>query len=181
MRKVPAGRNRQRKIYAFSDSTMFYREAALSDVPQMAQVRAHDWGSEEYWRERIRLYLMGQSHPREALHPRIAFVCVDGDQVAGLIAGHLTRRFSCDGELEWISVRPEYRGQKIASHLLRLLAEWFRDQAASRVCVDVDPANLTARAFYASHGAVDLKPHWMVWQDIGRVPMPAPKPGMAIS
>jgi ribosomal protein S18 acetylase RimI-like enzyme len=104
---------------------MSYREAALSDVAGMAQVRAHDWGSEEYWQERITLYLSGQLHPREAMHPRIAFVCMDGDQVAGLIAGHLTRRFGCDGELEWISVRPEYRGQKIASHLLCLLAGGF--------------------------------------------------------
>lgn len=143
-----------------------YREATLADVPGMAQVRAGDWGTEEYWRERIRLYLAGQSDPNGALHPRVAFVFMVDAQVAGLIAGHLTRRFGCQGELEWISVRPEYRGQKIASHLLRLLAEWFRAKDAGRICVDVDPANRVARAFYASHGAEDLKPHWMVWHDI---------------
>ena len=146
-----------------------YREATLADVPGMAQVRARDWGSEEYWRERIALYHTGQLHPREALPPRIGYACMDGDLVAGLIAGHLTRRFGCDGELEWISVREEYRGQKIASRLLRLLTEWFRAQGASYVCVDVEPSNRVARAFYASHGAEDLKPHWMIWKNIAQV------------
>jgi len=132
-------------------------------------VRAHDWGTEEYWQERMRLYLTAELHPREALAARIAYVCVDGDRVAGLIAGHLSRRLGCDGELEWVSVRPEYRGQKIASRLFRVLAEWFRTQGAIRICVDVEPANRVARAFYASHGAEDLKPHWMVWKDIRSV------------
>ncbi|HUO16601.1 MAG TPA: GNAT family N-acetyltransferase [Verrucomicrobiae bacterium] len=148
---------------------IFYREAMLADVPGMAQVRAHDWGTEEYWQERMRLYLTAELHPREALAARIAYVCVDGDRVAGLIAGHLSRRLGCDGELEWVSVRPEYRGQKIASRLFRVLAEWFRTQGAIRICVDVEPANRVARAFYASHGAEDLKPHWMVWKDIRSV------------
>src|SRR5580698_7715360 len=106
---------------------MLYREATLADVPGMAQVRAGDWESEEYWRERIPFYLTGQSHPRQALGPRIAFVCLDDDVVAGFIAGHLTQRFGCDGELEWISVRPQYRRHRVASGLLRLLAGWFRD------------------------------------------------------
>jgi hypothetical protein len=38
-----------------------------------------------------------------------------------------------------------------------------------RVCVDVEPANDVALRFYARHGAVDLKPHWMVWEDIGQL------------
>lgn len=144
-----------------------YREATLADIPQMAQVRAGDWGSDEYWQERISLYLTNQSNPQHALARRVAFVCMDNDQVAGLIAGHLTRRHGCDGELEWISIRPQYRRRGIASSLLRLLAGWFRDQNARRICVDVEPANINARAFYSAHGAVDLKPHWMVWEDIG--------------
>jgi ribosomal protein S18 acetylase RimI-like enzyme len=148
---------------------MLYRQAELSDVPGMARVRANDWGSEEYWRERIQQYLGGQLQPQRALAPRVGFVCVDGEQVVGLIAGHLTRRFGCDGELEWISVSPAYRGQKIASGLLRLLAEWFVAEGARCICVDVDPANEPARRFYAAMGAYDLKPHWMAWKDIGTV------------
>jgi len=143
-----------------------YRKSRRSDIPAMAQIRAGDWGSEEIWRERIQQYLEGKQHPREALRPRIAFVCVDGEQFAGLIAGHLTRRFRCQGELQWISVRPEYRRRGVAGQLLRRLAKWFVAHQALRVCVDVEPANEVARKFYARHGAADLKPHWMVWEDI---------------
>ena len=158
---------------------LVYREATPADTPGMAEVRARDWGTETYWRERIREYLAGELHPQLALPTRVAFVCADQDFIIGFIAGHLTRRFGCAGELEWISVRPEYRGQNwphpsprdeagsIASQLLRRLAEWFLKQGASRVCVDVEPTNHTARRFYARHGAIDLKPHWMVWEDVG--------------
>ena len=148
---------------------MWLREAQLSDVPAMAQIRAADWGTEEYWRERIAGYMSCQLHPRQALGPRVAFISIDGDVIAGLIAGHLTQRFDCDAELQWISVRHEYRGRKIGSGLLLRLSEWFVSQGAKRVCVDVEPSNEIARKFYAAFGAVALKPHWMVWKDIAAV------------
>ena len=148
---------------------LLYRQARHSDIPAMAQIRAGDWGTEEYWKERILQYLTNQLHPREALLPRAAYVCIERERVIGLIAGHLTRRFSCDGELEWISVTPECRSRGIASQLLRLLADWFVAHEARRVCVDVEPFNNAARRFYAGQGAEDLKPHWMVWKDIGDV------------
>jgi GNAT superfamily N-acetyltransferase len=132
----------------------------------MAQIRAGDWGTEEYWRERILLYLTHTIRPQKALRPRVSFVCVERERVVGLIAGHLTRRWSCDAELEWISVRPRYRSRGVASQLLCRLAEWFLVHDALRVCVDVEPSNRVARRFYARHGAQNLKPHWMVWQDI---------------
>src|SRR5580698_8243832 len=68
---------------------MLYREATLADVPGMAQVRAGDWESEEYWRERIPPYLTGQLQPQKALAPRVAFVSIDDNLVAGFIASHL--------------------------------------------------------------------------------------------
>ena len=145
---------------------MIYRRARRSDIPAMAEIRASDWGTEEYWRERIFQYMTHRLHPKEALRPRVSFVCVDGDRVVGLIAGHLTRRFGCDGELEWISVREAYRGRGVASALLRRLAKWFARRRALYVCVDVEPTNEPARSFYTRHGAEDLKPHWMVWKDI---------------
>jgi ribosomal protein S18 acetylase RimI-like enzyme len=85
------------------------------------------------------------------------------------IAGHLTRRYACDGELQWIYVIPKRRGSGIASELLRLLAAWFAEQKASRICVDVDPANTTARRFYTRRGAANLNEHWLVWHDINVV------------
>ena len=137
----------------------------------MAEVRAGDWGTEEYWRERISRYLAHkvQPQPKEALSTRVAFVCAEGDRTVGLIAGHLTRRLGCKGELEWISVRSQYRSRGIASELLHRMAEWFVAQRALRVCVDVEPSNTTARRFYARHGATDLKPHWMVWEDLSTI------------
>jgi GNAT superfamily N-acetyltransferase len=145
-----------------------YRRATLDDVAGMAEVRAGDWGSEQYWRERIARYLSGQLDPQQALPRRVAFVCAERECIAGLIAGHLTRRHGCQGELEWISVRPHYRRTRVASQLLHLLADWFIAQGARRICVDVEPSNHGARKFYSRHGASDLKPHWMVWDDIGR-------------
>jgi ribosomal protein S18 acetylase RimI-like enzyme len=159
---------------------MLFREAKLSDIAGMAGLRARDWGSEEYWRERIQAYMGGQLDPKDALPPRVGFVCADGDEVVGLIAGHLTRRFGCDGELEWISVSSAYRGQKIGSQLLLKLADWFVAQGARFICVDVDPANELARRFYAANGAYDLKPHWMAWKDIGTVCDVSPRSGPSL-
>jgi len=135
----------------------------------MARLRAATWGDEEYWKPRIAGYMSGQHDPRQALKPRVAYVATDGGTVVGLIAGHLTRRYGCDGELQWIDVAPEHRGQGVASGLLCELAAWFVQQGALRVCVDVEPGNLVAHRFYHRHGAVVLKPSWLVWEDIREV------------
>ncbi len=132
----------------------------------MVEIRAGDWGTVKHWTASIRRYLEGQHDPQEAKKPRVAYVATEGEVVVGFIAGHLTRRFQCDGELQWISVRPESRGRGIAIELLRSLARWFAQQNAGRVCVDVMPTNEAARRFYSRNGAVDLKPSWMVWDDI---------------
>src|SRR3989442_14763592 len=143
-----------------------YRQAGKSNVPAMARIRAGEWGTEEYWRVRISRYLDGELHPQQALLPRVIYVGLEGYSLVGFIAGHLTRRYACDGELEWINVIRERRGSVVASELLRLLAAWFAKQKASRICVDVDPANTTARRFYMRHGADNLNEHWLVWNDI---------------
>jgi len=146
--------------------TVRYRLAETSDIPAMARIRAAEWETAEYWRARISQYLAGELHPKHALLPRVSYVAVEGDSLVGFIAGHLTRRHDCDGELEWINVIPERRGSGIAGELVRQLATWFISQNAARICVDVDPANLAARRFYTRHGATELKPHWLVWNDI---------------
>ena len=45
-------------------------------------------------------------------------------------------------------------------------ARWFVEQPALRICVNVGDE---APSFYQWHGAVDLRPHWMVWEDISQV------------
>lgn len=132
----------------------------------MARIRAAEWETEEYWNRRIRAYMVGELDPKFALKPRINYVCYEGDSLVGFIAGHLTTRHGCQGELEWINVIPERRGSGAASKLLRVLAKWFIGQGTLRICVDVEPSNTVARRFYKRKGAEDLKPHWMVRNDI---------------
>jgi ribosomal protein S18 acetylase RimI-like enzyme len=150
-------------------STIHYREAELADIPAMASIWAggdEGGGASE---ERMSRYLAGEHHPQQALLSRVIYVALEGDAVVGYIAGHLTTRYDCDGELQWIYVVPEYRGRGIASELLRLLAGWFDEQNALRVCVDVEPTNIAGREFYTRHGAQSLNPHWLVWNDISNV------------
>lgn len=146
-----------------------YRQAEKPDIPGMARIRASKLGTEPYWTERIAKYLNCEHHPQYALMPRVCFVALESDSVVGFIAGHLTRRYVCDGELQWIDVIPERRGTGISSELLRLLAKWFVEQRALKVCVNVDPANTPARRFYTRHGAESLNEHWLVWNDISGV------------
>jgi len=135
----------------------------------MAQIRARESGSFEFWTNRITGYLSGEHNPQHALPPRTCYVAVGERSVVAFVAGHLTRRHGCDGELQWINVIPERRGSGIASELLRLLAGWLVEHKAFQICVNVDPSNAVARAFYMRHGAETLNEHWLVWNDIHTV------------
>src|SRR5262249_5167148 len=135
-------------------------------IPGMALLRAQGRGRVEYWTDRITHYFEREHNPQMALPPRIGFVAVEGKTVVGLIAGHLSRRYSCDGEVQWIHVAPEHRRSGVASELLRLLAKWFVAQNAFKICVDVDPSNTAGLEFYKKHGAQVLNPHWLIWNDI---------------
>jgi GNAT superfamily N-acetyltransferase len=142
------------------------REAGVSDVEDLARIRAAEWGDEEFWRDRITRYMTGEHHPQQALAPRVVIAAWEKGRLVGFIAGHLTQRYECDGELQWLNVFSERRGSGIAAELLHALAAWFAKEGAMRICVNVDPANARARAFYAKHGALELNPHWMVWEKI---------------
>ena len=145
---------------------LHFRRAALADVPALAHLR-RDGEAGGASPDRMTRYLAGEHHPQEALLPRAMWLAEEGGTPVGYIAGHLTRRFGCDGELQWIYVVPEHRRTRVATKLLRLLAQWFLVYDARSVCVDV--GDDSARPFYRRHGAVDLSKHWMVWKDIGVV------------
>jgi GNAT superfamily N-acetyltransferase len=145
---------------------VIYREATKVDVKGMARIRAGGWGEEQYWQQRILGYMEGEIDPQKARKPRIVYVALESDAVVGFAAGHLTRRYECDGELQWINVLAGKRGNGIAAELLRRLAAWFVAQNALKICVDVQPSNSVARKFYRRHGAEELNPHWMVWNDV---------------
>src|SRR5438045_3004375 len=155
--------------------TVQYREGNKSDIDAMARIRASEWEAEEYWLTRIMGYMDRKLHPQKALAPRVIYVALKNGSVIGFIAGHLTQRYDCDGELEWINVISGRRGDGIAPELLCLLAGWFAKQEALRICVDVDPTNTVARHFYARHGAEHLNEHWMVWNNIHALLREEPK------
>ena len=141
-----------------------YREVDLGDVPRLVGLpQKGEAGGDR----RMFQYLAGEHHPQQALLPRRMWLAADGANPIGYVAGHLTRRFGCDGELQWIYVVPEQRRAQVASKLLLLIAKWFLEHGARRICVDVGDEK--ARPFYKAHGAVELSKHWMVWNDIGEV------------
>jgi ribosomal protein S18 acetylase RimI-like enzyme len=142
-----------------------YRQAQRFDVPHMARIWGIEKGEGGTSEERMTAYFEGQLHPQHALLPRVIYVAHEADDLIGYIAGHLTRRFACDGELEWIYVSPQRRRCGIGSDLLHRLAEWFKEQHASKVCVNVAPDNRTAIEFYIRHGAAKMNQHWLVWND----------------
>ncbi len=147
--------------------TVMIRAAEVADVPAMAAIRAQEWETQACWERRIGNYLRGEIGAQQALQGHAAvFVAVREGAVIGFIAGHRTKRFGCDGELEWIDVVAAHRRQGIAGQLIVALAGWFVEEKALRVCIDVKPTNTAARGLYAKFGAVDLKPNWMVWEDL---------------
>lgn len=156
---------------------VIYREGVLADVPALARIRATEWESEQYWTNRITGYIEGRLRPQKALAPRMVFVASQDGEIIGFVAGHLTRRFDCEGELEWIDVIRERRRQGIGSEMVRILARWFAKQDVRRVCVD--PGNPSARQFYAQLNAQNLNQHWLFWPDIASSLTAIPNGGSA--
>ncbi len=148
-----------------STGELTYREADISDDPAILRSRSEDpeCGPGD---PRTASYLAGKHHPQRALSPRVLYVALEGNLVVGYIAGHLTERYECDGELQYLWVAIDHRRDGVATRLLQLQARWFVEHEACRICVDVQPANARARSFYTRHGAEELNPHWLVWNDI---------------
>ncbi len=105
---------------------------------------------------------------------------MNGGELVGFVAGHLTRRFGCQGELQWIDVVEHARGQGIGCLLIAQIGNWFVEQSATRICGNVDPNNTAARRLYAKYGAQPFNEYWMIWHDArgmaanGRIEQPAP-------
>ena len=142
------------------------RAAAIADVPAIAAIRATGLESQAFWEGRVRGYLEGTHSPRQALPERAVWVALGEDRVIGLVAGHRTCRFECDGELQWIDVAREFRGRGIADRRVGTMLSWFRQRNLYRVCVNVASENAIARNLYAKHGAVPKSAGWMEWRDL---------------
>lgn len=116
---------------------------------------------------RMAAYFDGRHHPQQALPQRVGYVAMEGGAVVGYIAGHLTTRNQCDGEVQYLFVASSYRRRGIATNLLHLLAEWFVKQSARKVCVAIArDSPVEARPFVESVGAVPLQRNWHGWNDI---------------
>ena len=152
------------------ESRVTYRPAQRSDIPRMFAIWSIESGEGGTSLERMTGYFDGLHNPQRALPPRVIFLAEQGDSLLGYIAGHLTERFDCDGELEWLYVVPERRRSGIASGLILQLAAWFQQYSAARVCVNVLGTNTSAIRFYARHGASPMKPGWMLWNRIAVAP-----------
>ena len=144
---------------------MILRPAERTDIARMAEIRAQTKGTESFWVDRIDRYLRGEHSPQQALADRSAFVAVAEGEVVGFVAGHRTRRFNCDGELQWIDVDKKKRRRGIGLRLVAQIAAWFVSGNMKRVCVNVDPNNLAVRNLYTRCGAESLNEHWMIWED----------------
>ena len=149
-----------------------YRIAAEADIPSLARLLAREWGTSAYWKTRITGYMQGTANPQHALASRILYAATRNEEVIGFIAGHLTQRHGCQGELEWINVDPASRRKGVSTKLLQLLAAWFVERSALSVCVDCAPDNTVAQNFYRRNGAETLNAHWLVWKDIGASMLP---------
>jgi GNAT superfamily N-acetyltransferase len=115
-------------------------------------------------------YFTGEHHPHQALLPRAGFVALAADEVIGFIAGHRTQRHGCEGEVQYFYVKTAYRRQGIGTALLKLLAKWFRENDAQKVCVPVaNDSPPEAKPFVEHHGAAPMRKHWYAWEDIGVV------------
>jgi GNAT superfamily N-acetyltransferase len=144
------------------------RRATVADVPEMAESRSGDpvAGPAD---SRMAAYLDGRHHPQQALAPRVAYLATVSEKVVGYVAGHLSHRYGCEGEVQYLYVAPAHRRAGVASALLRELAQWFVLQGVARICVDVNAESPGGAPFYAHHGARRLRPHWLSWPDISTV------------
>jgi GNAT superfamily N-acetyltransferase len=127
---------------------------------------------------RMAAYFRGEHHPQRALLPRTGYAAFIEGTLAGYIAGHLTTRHGCEGEVQYLFVASPFRRRGVASALLRSLAAWFRDRGAKRVCVSLDAESPAAQPFYRALGAHPLSPErklWYIWDDIGVLLKGAPE------
>lgn len=159
-----------------------YREADFTDADFIAHVEydskvesglaSPEECSVHFFRERWDSYLRGLRHPQFAEEPRVVFTAIVEGKVVGFIAGHFSRRYETQGELQSIHILKEFQSQGIGSELLRRLAEWFVTRHRQMICVGIDPENPYQR-FYQKHHARRLNEHWFIWDDIETVLKPA--------
>lgn len=169
---------RASSILPFIQEMIEFREAGLEDVEEIARVesdtkRECDLAEPAIYdfqrlRSRWEGYVRCVRHPQHAEGPRILFAATINGQMVGFIAGHFSRRYETEGELQSIHVLKDFQGRGAGAELLKRLAAWFVAHQRRKICVGIDPASPYKR-FYEKHGAHYMNPHWLVWDDIACV------------
>jgi len=165
-------------VLPFMQELLEFREAGLEDVDEIARVESDTKRECElsepaiYDVQRLQgrwdAYVRCLRHPQHAEAPRILFVATMNRQMVGFIAGHFSRRYETEGELQSIHVLKNFQRIGVGSELLRRIAAWFVAHKRRTICVGIDPASPYSR-FYEKHSARYINKHWLVWDDIARV------------
>jgi GNAT superfamily N-acetyltransferase len=155
-----------------------FREAGLEDVNEIARVESETKRESDlaepaiYDVQRLRSrgegYVRRLRYAQHAEEPRILFAATMNGEMVGFIAGHFSRRYETEGELQSIHVLKDFQGRGVGAELLRRLAAWFVAHQRRTICVGIDPASPYKR-FYEKHGARTINQHWLVWDDIACV------------
>ncbi|MEF8781302.1 MAG: GNAT family N-acetyltransferase [Haloferacaceae archaeon] len=82
-------------------------------------------------------------------------VALEDDSIVGFAQSYLAKRREPVGEIDWIHVGPEFRGEGIGSRLLERVEELLRDRGATRLEGRALLANPTGRTFYEREGYTD--------------------------
>jgi len=109
-------------------------------------------------------YFLKQS-PLTSKPERIILKAVDGEEIIGYLAGHLTTRFGMDAEIQSFYILHEYQRQGIGTALLCRFSDWLKTHQGVSLCVGVLPAN-PYKAFYLKNGGKYLNEHWIIWNDV---------------
>ncbi|WP_055565576.1 GNAT family N-acetyltransferase [Streptomyces atriruber] len=81
------------------------------------------------------------------------WVALAGDRLAGYVLGSMGFDQRTDwGNLEWIASAPEYRGQGIASRLVKACCATLTEAGARAVVTDVESRNTASAALMRSNG-----------------------------
>ena len=130
----------------------------------MAAIRAPERGAETFWTDRFQSLPDRAARPQQALPARTAFVAVGGGDLVGFVAGHKTRRFGCEGELQGINGVKEKCSLGVADRLMTEIGAWFATQGhdafEKRRSFERDSTQTYTRC-----GAQILNEHWMARED----------------
>jgi len=112
-------------------------------------------------------YFNGET-PVSARPERIVFKATKGEKIVGLVACHLTNRYSKDSEIQKFYVLKDEQRKGIGTELLRNLLVWLSKHGAKSLCVGIDHENLYQK-FYLKYGGLHLNPHWIYWDDLNEI------------